>query len=98
MQSRIFSCVYPTGIVYADRQRQKSGDYARLAFLSFSTLELEFSTDCPRELVAQIEDDAERLQMRAGQDFQVSCSGQTITLGWAKCTPDALAQRPGMRG
>lgn len=92
MQSRIFSGIYPTGIVYADRQREKGGDYARLAFLPFSTLELEFATDCPPELAAQIELDAERIQVRVGQDFKVSTCGQTVVLGWAKCVDDAVAQ------
>src|SRR3546814_11285018 len=35
MDQRIFSGIYPAGIVYADRTRQKGGDYARLAFLPY---------------------------------------------------------------
>src|SRR3546814_11083186 len=45
MDQRIFSGIYPAGIVYADRTRQTGGDYARLAFLPYDTLALAFSTD-----------------------------------------------------
>src|SRR3546814_1593750 len=81
MDQRIFSGIYPAGIVYADRTRQKGGDYARLAFLPYDTLELEFSTDCPPELKKLIERDAEKIQSRAGQEFRVSTVGQTVLLG-----------------
>lgn len=99
MDYRIFSGIYPGGIVYADRQREKGGDYARLAFLPFDTLELEFAVDCPQELADQISLDAERIQVRIGQDFRISTSGQTVVLGWAKCVPENNApRRPGMLG
>ena len=44
---RIFSGVYPTGIVWADRYIEKHGDYKKLAYLNFGTLELEVQKDCP---------------------------------------------------
>jgi len=78
---RLFIGVYPTGIVYADRSREKHGDYARCGFLPFSTLVLELKSDCPKALRALIEKDAARLQARRGEQYQVSASGQTITLG-----------------
>jgi hypothetical protein len=82
MDSRIFVGVYPTGIFYADRQCQRSGDYARLAFLSFDTLELTLEPDCwPEELRKQIIDHAALIQARKGERFQVSTAGQTVLLG-----------------
>jgi hypothetical protein len=83
MNERIFAGVFSTGIGYADRKREKHGDYARLAFLTFSTLTLEIEKDCPAALRKEIEDDAARVQAKRGEAFQVSTSGQTITLGYA---------------
>lgn len=56
---RVFAGTYPMGIVYGDRAVEVAGDYKRLAFLCFSTLELEFY-DCPDDLVNIIRDDAAR--------------------------------------
>lgn len=81
MNERLFSGCYPCGIVYADRHREKHGDYARLAFLPYSTLELEIEADCPAELRVRIEADAAHIQSRRGERFQVSSSGQTVMLG-----------------
>lgn len=80
---RIFSGVYPCGISYADRCREKHGDYARLAFLSYATLELRVEDDCPAELRPLIEADAAAIQAKRGQLFQISTSGQTVLLGQA---------------
>jgi hypothetical protein len=79
---RLFVGVYPTGIAYADRARTKHGDYLRLAFLPYSTLEIEWSrgVTVPAELQALIEADAHAMQERAGQEFRVSASGQTVIL------------------
>lgn len=55
---------YPEGIVYADRRRERGGDYARLACLSFGTLRLEIEKDGPEELRRRIVADAERIQAR----------------------------------
>lgn len=82
LAERIFAGIYPEGIVYADRHRERGGDYARLAFLSFGTLKLEIEKDCPEELRPRIVADAERIQARKGERFQISTSGQTITLGF----------------
>jgi hypothetical protein len=82
LDERLFAGIYPEGIVYADRQRERSGDYARLAFLSFGTLTLEIERDCPEELRQRIVADAGRIQARKGEPFQISTSGQAITLGF----------------
>lgn len=81
---RLFSGVYPTGIVYADRKREKGGDYLRLAFLSFGSLQLEWEpVTMLAELRAAIERDAATIVAKRGEQFQVSSSGQTVTLGGA---------------
>ncbi len=78
---RIFIGCFPEGIVYADRTVEIDGDYARLAFLSYSTLELEFSPACPTALKQEIRDSAARIQARRGQPFRISTCGQTVVLG-----------------
>jgi hypothetical protein len=76
---RLFSGIYPAAIVYADRSRERAGDYARCAVLPYRTLRIEFERDCPRELRALIEADAARY--KAGETLQVSTCGQTVRLG-----------------
>jgi hypothetical protein len=83
MNPRIFAGVFPTGISYADRLREEHGDYARLAFLPFDTLQLEFSKTCPTQLKAEITEDAAKIQAQRGREYQVSASGQTVRLGSA---------------
>lgn len=78
---RIFIGCYPEGIVYADRTAEIDGDYARLAFLSYSTLELEFSPACPLQLKQEIRDSAARIQAQRDQPFRISSCGQTVVLG-----------------
>ena len=81
---RLFICIYPGGIVYADRTVEEAGDYKRLAFLPYSSLELEIKADCPTELAEQIRTDAADIQARRGQQFQVSACNQTVMLGGGK--------------
>jgi hypothetical protein len=47
LNKRIFIGVFPCGLSYADRQVERDGDYARLAFLGFSDLKLDFDKQCP---------------------------------------------------
>ena len=84
MDQRIFSGVYDTGIVYADRKTFDAArrDYKRLGILFFRTLKLELAPDCPDHLAQQIKKDAAEIQKMKGQEFQVSACGQTITLGY----------------
>jgi hypothetical protein len=81
---RVFVGIFPTGVSYADRKRQVAGDYARLAFLSFDTLELTFQPDCPQQLRQEIIDDAATIQARKGEQFETSACGQTVLLGHTK--------------
>lgn len=83
LDERIFVGIFPTGIGYADRTREKNGDYQRLAHLFFSDLRAEIEPDCPPDLREQIERHMSDIQNRQGEEFQVSASGQTITLGYA---------------
>lgn len=81
-KDRLFIGTYPTGISYADRARERHGDYARLAFLPFRSLTIEWSKiSMPDELRAMIRAHARKLQDRRGEDYQVSTAGQTVRLG-----------------
>lgn len=78
---RLFIGVYPAGLSYADRWKMDHGDYVRLAFLQFSSLELTIYDGCPEELRGQIRTHAAGMQVRRGETFKVSTSGQTVLLG-----------------
>lgn len=80
LADRLFVGVMPAGISYADKTIDEDGDYARVASLSYSTLVLVIYH--PRSpLLPLIREDAERMQARRGQMFQVSTAGQTVLLG-----------------
>ncbi len=82
LSERVFSGVFPTGIGYADRTVEVRGDYNPLAFLPFSTLELEWRAKrVPADVRAYIEADARKIQARRGEQYQVSGAGQTVLLG-----------------
>ena len=82
----MFIGVYPTGIRYADKQRERGGDYLPLAFLPYKTLELEWQprVSVPLDLRYQIEQDAAGMRARRGEDYPISSSGQTVKLGHAR--------------
>lgn len=80
---RLFIGLYPAGVVYADRTKEKDGDYARCAFLPYDDLALKIEPDCAAELRPLIEHDASEMQAKRGQEYQVSSSGQTVLLGSA---------------
>jgi len=82
LTDRLFRCTMATGFSYADQTREVRGDYKRLAFLPFSTCELEIEPDCPPELREMIEEDA--LNYWVGKVVQTSSSGQTITMGYER--------------
>ena len=83
VDQRLFIGVYPAVLVYADRFREAGGDYARLAFLPYDTLDLQVSDDCPAELRKAVSDHADRMRAKRGQAFQVSTCGQAVILGKA---------------
>ncbi len=77
---RLFAGLYPCGIVYADRHREKHGDYARLAFLPYASLVLDVEKDCPPQLAERIRKDAAQIQAKRGQPFRIA-GNMIITLG-----------------
>lgn len=80
-KDRLFIGIYPGGIIYADRARDKHGDYARAAFLDYRTLSLSIESDCPDELRTVIISLAKDIQAKKGEMFRVSACGQTVVLG-----------------
>lgn len=76
-EERLFMGNFPAGIVYADRGRTKHSDYARVAFLSYRTLVLEWDDDAhksPQELRALVEADAASIQARRGERYDIAQS------------------------
>lgn len=76
----LFIGCYPTGLVYADRTRERHGDYVRLAYLNYRTLTLDLEKDCPPALATRIQAHATDLQARRGQPFAIA-GNLTITPG-----------------
>jgi hypothetical protein len=81
LTERVFRGVYPAGLVYADRQHEVDGDYARLAFLPFDTLTPVWQATCPRALRPEIQADMDTIRARRGEQFEISTCGQTVLLG-----------------
>ena len=81
-KNRLFIGIYPCGIVYADKGREVSGDYARLAFLPYRELVVGFEPDCPAAFKPLIEADAARMQARRGERFELDvCGSSSAVLG-----------------
>jgi len=78
---RLFAGVYPGGIVFADRWIDADGDYKRVAFLPYETLEIKWAADAPKELKPLVMDHAAELQAKRGEQYRISTCGQTVTLG-----------------
>lgn len=81
MSEALFIGVYPTGLVYADRRRERNGDYVRAAYLNYRTLNLEVAPDCPEGLLPNILAHARVIQQRIGEKFQIDQCGHTVVLG-----------------
>ena len=79
--NRLFIGVYPGGVVYADRMTEEHGDYKRLAFLSYSTLNLELNGECPTDLQERIIKNADEIIKRKSQTYITSGTGQAVILG-----------------
>jgi len=80
-KDRLFIGCFPCGLSYCDTSRERDGDYVKLAFLSYKTLELDVRPGCPPDLLVRILADAATMQARRGEHFQVSTCGQTVLLG-----------------
>jgi hypothetical protein len=79
-KARLFAGIYPGGLVYADTGREKHGDYARLAFLSWATLQLDVEKDCPAKFREAIEADAAKVQARPGERHAGVFLGERLPL------------------
>jgi hypothetical protein len=79
---RLSVVCFPTGIAFADRTRERGGDYLRLAFLPFRSLALEWSNaTMPAVMREEIIAQAAAIQARRGERYEVSACGQTVLLG-----------------
>ena len=81
MSGRLFYGCLGNGLTFADRYREEHGDYKTVAHFSLLKLKLEFRRDCPAELKPEIEAICNDLIARRGEEYEVSWSGQTVTLG-----------------
>lgn len=80
LNERLFCGVFPGGFSWADRAIEEHGDYQTVAFMPFGTLELDIRKP-GSPLLPLIQAWAAELQAKRGQQYQVSGSGQTVTLG-----------------
>jgi len=79
---RLFIGVYSTGLSFADRGRERHGDYLKLAFLPYRTLELEWTgAPMPESMRKAIQRETAALRRRRGEDYPISSAGQTVRLG-----------------
>jgi len=81
VSDRLFIGIFPGGISYCDKARERDGDYTRVAFLPYTSLELKIEDDCPAELLPLILADAQSIQSRRGEFFRTSCCDQGVILG-----------------
>lgn len=80
MTDNLFIGVYPGGLVYADRSHETNGDYTRVAFLPYDTLELRI--DSPRSpLLAEVVQHAAAVQAKRGELYSIDACGHTVLLG-----------------
>lgn len=80
LAARLFQGIYSCGIVYADRAVERDGDYRRLAFLPYDTLQIEYEKDCPELWRPFLEQKAAEMLARAGQRFALA-GNMSIILG-----------------
>lgn len=78
---RLFIGIFPGGVSYCDKACERHGDYVRVAFLPYTTLELILEDDCPIELMPLILADAKAFQARRGEFFRTSSCDQGVILG-----------------
>jgi hypothetical protein len=78
---RLFIGVWSTGIGYYDKTQEDNGQYKRVAFLDYHTLELQWHGSVPPELAGEIIADAATIQAQRARPFQFAGRGQTVILG-----------------
>lgn len=75
----LFIGCYPTGLVYADTSNEVDGDYKRIAYLNYRTLELEID-DAKSPLLPLVMADAERMKAKRGERYQIA-GNMSVILG-----------------
>lgn len=83
LADRLFIGIFPAGISYADKEREEHGEWLRLAFFDFATLQLQVGSKCSEEFEKIIRRDAAQIMRKAGEQYETSGCGQTVTLGHA---------------
>ena len=74
---RLFSGIYPGGIVYADRAIEERGDYKRVAFLSYDDLKLRID-DPGSPLLDTVKQWAANIQVKRGRAFRIAGNASVI--------------------
>lgn len=80
-EQALFVGVFPTGWGFADRRKERGGDWKRVAFLSFRTLKLELERDCPKDLLPLVTKFANEMEGRRGTLYRPATHGNPIVLG-----------------
>lgn len=79
LKERLFIGCFPTGLVYCDKSIEEHGDYKKIAYLNYNTLELEiYSPKSP--LLPAIKRDAIAMQHMRGKPFPIA-GNMTVILG-----------------
>lgn len=78
----LFIGVYTTGWSYSDKTDTSSGDFKRLAYQYYDTLELKIYDNSDDKKVALIKLLADKNVKMAGEYYQITSSGQKIKLGY----------------
>jgi len=94
----LFIGIYPSGIVYADRRKERGGDYTRVAFLPYNNLVLAVEKGADPELVAEARAHADTLIAQRGEAFAIDASGHHVILGKDLYGPKGYALPPGYKG
>lgn len=84
-RSSIAAFVMPTGISWVDTSQDgpRTGDWTKVGHLFFSDLRVEIPKGTPRAVEEDVRRRAAVIQAKRGEQYQISGSGQTITLGHA---------------
>jgi hypothetical protein len=76
---------FPTGFVYANMAKEVAGDYQRLAYLNYSTLQLEVEKACPAELLTHIRAHHEAMLARRHTVYPIA-GNASVVLGGSDLT------------
>jgi hypothetical protein len=79
-EATLFIGIHSTCVCYCDKSKEEDGDFKTIARLFFDALELKIY-EPQSTLLPKIREHAAEIQVRKGQEFQVSGCGQTVILG-----------------